>query len=196
MRSPGRKPRRSPASTAGRVRTIRRTCFAVNASTGAVTVANQAALDFETTPSFNLTVTATDGGGLTDSTVRVVIDPISLLRPQRRITGMSAILLTHHDPVTVDWDSFEAHVIRTHAAGLVPAVNMDTGFVQILDDATRLEVLNRTTALIGGDFIAGAFVADVEGASFELDGYLRAIDEVASRGGTRANHCPPQGSGN
>jgi len=116
--------------------------------------------------------------------VRVVIDPISLLRPQRRITGMSAILLTHHDPVTVDWDSFEAHVIRTHAAGLVPAVNMDTGFVQILDDATRLEVLNRTTALIGGDFIAGAFVADVEGASFELDGYLRAIDEVASRGGT------------
>lgn len=97
---------------------------------------------------------------------------------------MSAILLTHQNPTTVDWDSFDAHVIRTHAAGLTPAVNMDTGFVQILDDATRLEALDRTTALTGGDFIAGAFVADVGGATFDLDGYLRAIDEVVSRGGT------------
>ena len=97
---------------------------------------------------------------------------------------MSAILLTHHDPATVDWDSFEAHVTRTHAAGLTPAVNMDTGFVQILDDATRLEALDRTTALTGGDFIAGAFVADDEGAAFDLSGYLRAIDEIVARGGT------------
>ncbi len=35
--------------------------FAINASTGAITVANSAALDFETTPSFTLTVTASDG---------------------------------------------------------------------------------------------------------------------------------------
>ena len=97
---------------------------------------------------------------------------------------MSAILLTHHDPATVDWESFEAHVTRTHAAGLTPAVNMDTGFVQILDDATRLEALDRTTALTGGDFIAGAFVADDEGAAFDLPGYLRAIDEIVARGGT------------
>ena len=97
---------------------------------------------------------------------------------------MSAILLTHHDPATVDWDSFEAHVTRTHAAGLTPAVNMDTGFVQILDDATRLEALDRTTALTGGDFIAGAFVADDDGAAFDLPGYLRAIDEIVARGGT------------
>ncbi len=36
--------------------------FAINASTGAITVANVAALDFETTPVFNLTVRATDNG--------------------------------------------------------------------------------------------------------------------------------------
>ena len=35
--------------------------FAINAATGAITVANSAALDFETTPSFTLTVTASDG---------------------------------------------------------------------------------------------------------------------------------------
>jgi hypothetical protein len=36
--------------------------FTINPSTGAITVANSAALDFETTPSFALTVTATDNG--------------------------------------------------------------------------------------------------------------------------------------
>ena len=35
--------------------------FAIDANTGAITVANSAVLDFETTPSFTLTVTASDG---------------------------------------------------------------------------------------------------------------------------------------
>ncbi|MFM9888153.1 MAG: cadherin repeat domain-containing protein, partial [Burkholderiales bacterium] len=35
--------------------------FAIDAVTGAITVANSVALDFETTPSFSLTVTASDG---------------------------------------------------------------------------------------------------------------------------------------
>lgn len=122
--------------------------------------------------------------GRTDSTVRAVIDPSSLLRPRRTITGMSAILLTHHDSTTIDWPSFEAHVTRTRAAGLTPAVNMDTGFVQMLDDATRSEVLDRTTALTDGDFVAGAFVADAAGAAFDLDGYRSAVDEIVRRGGT------------
>jgi len=36
--------------------------FAINATTGQVTVATQAALDFETTPTFNLQITVTDNG--------------------------------------------------------------------------------------------------------------------------------------
>ena len=39
--------------------------FAIDPTTGAITVANAAALDFETTPSFTLTVQVTDAGGLT-----------------------------------------------------------------------------------------------------------------------------------
>ena len=35
--------------------------FSINAATGAITVANSTALDFETSPSFTLTVTASDG---------------------------------------------------------------------------------------------------------------------------------------
>ena len=36
--------------------------FAIDPSTGQITVANSAALDFETTPSFSLTVQVTDDG--------------------------------------------------------------------------------------------------------------------------------------
>lgn len=104
-------------------------------------------------------------------------------RPGRRITGMSAILLPHLDPATVDWASLDAHIARTHEAGLTPAVNMDTGYVQLLDANTRAGVLDRAAAITGGDFVAGAFVADEPGASFDLDAHLRAVEEITSCGG-------------
>ena len=52
---------------------------------------------------------------------------------------MSAILLPllsadSSAGVTVDWDSFREHVVRTADAGLIPAVNMDTGYVQLLGE--------------------------------------------------------------
>lgn len=103
--------------------------------------------------------------------------------PGRTITGMSAILLPHIDPTTVDWVSLDAHITRTQEAGLTPAVNMDTGYVQLLDDDTRLRVLGRAEAITGGDFVAGAFVADEPGAAFDLDAYLRAAGEITARGG-------------
>jgi hypothetical protein len=41
--------------------------FAINNSTGEITVANSAALDFETNPSFNLTIQVEDTGSLSDT---------------------------------------------------------------------------------------------------------------------------------
>jgi uncharacterized delta-60 repeat protein len=41
--------------------------FSINSSTGAITVANSAALNFETTPTFTLQVKVTDGGNLSDT---------------------------------------------------------------------------------------------------------------------------------
>jgi len=92
----------------------------------------------------------------------VTESPLDLLRPRRAITGMSAVLLPHRSRTEVDWAAFEAHVTRTAAAGLTPAVNMDTGFVHLLTPEQRAEVLRRTRAL-GVAFVAGAFdAADVE----------------------------------
>jgi dihydrodipicolinate synthase/N-acetylneuraminate lyase len=103
--------------------------------------------------------------------------------PGRRITGMSAVLVPHSDDGAIDWAATEAHVARTVRAGLVPAVNMDTGYVQLLDDADRVRALDLAAAT-GGDFVAGAFVADRAGDPFDLDAYLRACEAIAARGGT------------
>jgi dihydrodipicolinate synthase/N-acetylneuraminate lyase len=93
---------------------------------------------------------------------RVTVPPLDLLRPRRPITGMSAVLLPHRSSTEIDWPAFEAHVARTATAGLVPAVNMDTGYVHLLSPEQRAEVLSRTRSL-GVDFVAGAFDgADVE----------------------------------
>lgn len=113
------------------------------------------------------------------------LDPLTLLRPRRRIRGVSAILLPFDEAGDVDWPSFAAHVERTAAAGLVPAVNMDTGYVNLLDDATRLAVLRRTRTVLGrGEFVAGAFVADRPGDPFNPAAYRRQIDRIQEQGGT------------
>jgi dihydrodipicolinate synthase/N-acetylneuraminate lyase len=107
-----------------------------------------------------------------------------LLRPRRRITGISAILLPFTEHGNVDWDGFCAHVARTAEAGIMPAVNMDTGYVNLLDEKTRVAVLERTRdTLRGGGFVAGAFVADTPGARWNPDAYHRETDRIQRYGG-------------
>ena len=113
------------------------------------------------------------------------IDPIALLAPRRKITGISAILLPYADDEGVDWIGFENHLRRTIDAGLIPAVNMDTGYANLIDDGTRMEVLRRTRVLAGeGPFVAGVFVGDEPGSPLDLDRYRRATDEISRWGGT------------
>ena len=45
---------------------------------------------------------------------------------------MSAVLLPYTADGEIDWAAVEAHIARTAEAGLTPAVNMDTGYVQLL----------------------------------------------------------------
>ncbi len=113
------------------------------------------------------------------------VDPTKLVRPRRHITGMSATLLPFDHLGKVDWDNFCRHVSRTAQAGLIPAVNMDTGYVNLIDEETRQEVLTRTREVLGrSDFIAGAFVEDRPRDSFNLLAYHRQIDLIQSHGGT------------
>ncbi|MDX2136887.1 MAG: dihydrodipicolinate synthase family protein [Chloroflexota bacterium] len=113
------------------------------------------------------------------------LNPIAMLRPQRRITGISAILLPFTAAKAIDWDGLCAHVTRTAAAGITPAVNMDTGYANLIDEATRERVLDETRAALGGGaFVAGAFVGDLPGAALNIDAYARQIERIQKRGGT------------
>lgn len=105
--------------------------------------------------------------------------------PHRKIEGISAILLPFTPTGAVDWDAFCAHVARTATAGLTPAVNMDTGYANLIDDETRVEVLRRTRAtLSGAGFTAGAFVPSRAGDAYAPEAYYRQIELIQSFGGT------------
>jgi dihydrodipicolinate synthase/N-acetylneuraminate lyase len=112
------------------------------------------------------------------------LDPAALLRPRRTSRGMSAILLPLRSDRSVDWDAFAAHVARTHAAGIAPAVNMDTGYVQLIDDATRRQALAIARETVGaGEIVAGACVVDAAGAAFDEAAYGRQLDMIAAARG-------------
>ena len=121
-------------------------------------------------------------------TEETIPNPQSLIVPRRKITGSSAILLPFMDDHSIDWASFDAHVERTCQAGLIPAINMDTGYANLIDEATRVEVLQRTQRIAGDGgfgtgYVAGAFVADSTGAAFNLDAYAQQIGSIQSYGG-------------
>ena len=114
--------------------------------------------------------------------------PLNLLAPQRRIQGISAVLLPFDAAGFVDFDALAAHVARTVAAGIVPAVNMDTGYGHLIGDATRRQVLAVAREAAGpaagqpfGGLVAGAWVVDGESAAFDEAAYaaqLAMITEV------------------
>lgn len=113
-----------------------------------------------------------------------VPDPLTLLRPRRAITGISAILLPFTESGEIDWLGFRSHVARTAAAGLTPAVNMDTGYGNLLTPSEKMQALDETKSTLSGKpFVAGAFIPDSPGRAFDLDGYSRAAEPIVARGG-------------
>jgi len=113
------------------------------------------------------------------------IDPIQMLRPRRKIIGISAVLLPFTSSSEIDWAAFTSHLTRTLDVGLTPAVNMDTGYVNFLDMAQRKRVLRRTRETLGNShFYAGAYVADQPGDEYDRSAYLYQMEAVAAQGAT------------
>ena len=113
------------------------------------------------------------------------INPREMIRLRRKITGISAILLPFKENFEIDWNGLADHVRRTSEAGLTPAVNMDTGYANLITEEERQRVLRLTRdELGGGDFVAGAFVADRQGDRFYADAYFQQVESIQSYGGT------------
>ena len=98
----------------------------------------------------------------------------------RRVHGIAALLLPYREEV-IDWAGFEAHVARTRAAGLDVAVNMDTGFGDLLDPRERATVLDAVRAVLGEGvaFYAGAFP---EGDGADPRDWRAGLEAIAARG--------------
>lgn len=103
--------------------------------------------------------------------------------PNRRIIGASAVLLLFDDDGNIVYDWLAYNIRHTINAGLIPAVNMDTGYTNLLTQEQRTSVLKVTSeAAAGAPFIAGAFVQGMDGDPETL--YKMAVAEIESYGGT------------
>ena len=75
--------------------------FTIDASTGAITVANSSALDFETTPTFNLTVRVQDNGTPSKNDSAIITINLTNVNDRPVITAGGTLTYTENDPATV-----------------------------------------------------------------------------------------------
>jgi dihydrodipicolinate synthase/N-acetylneuraminate lyase len=105
------------------------------------------------------------------------------IRPCRTIDGISAVLLPFHADGRVDLATWTSLVERTWAAGIVPAINMDTGYANLLTRAERAGILAEAGKLARGRrFVAGAYIEGETGDPAQL--YCREAAAIHAAGGT------------
>jgi len=87
-------------------------------------------------------------------------DLIARQKPRRKVQGIAAALLPYEADGRIAIDAFAKQLTSTHRAGLMNAVNMDTGYVNYLSDSEKQEVLNWTRQALGRGipFVAGAYI--------------------------------------
>jgi len=120
------------------------------------------------------------------------------IRHGRKIEGIAAALLPFAADGSIAEEDFARHLQATQAAGLVNAVNMDTGYANLLTDAEKERVLVLTREALGprAEFVAGAFIEGRDGEVVDL--YRREIEKIRRHGGTpilfqtaRLHGCTP-----
>src|SRR2546430_17289360 len=96
-------------------------------------------------------------------------------RLRRKAHGIAATLLPYESDGSVAVEAFQQHLVATHRAGLMNAVNMDTGYVNYLTDAEKQDVLRWTREALGKDvpFVAGA--EDTQSAGALVAPYLQHV---------------------
>jgi VCBS repeat-containing protein len=155
--------------------------FAIDASTGAITVANPAALDFETNPTFALTVTVTDSGtpvlsGSATITINVnnlneapVVQPATFAVDENATVGASVGTVTFTDP-----DAGQSHTFAITAGNTDGAFAIDAGGVITVANpaaldfettqtfALTVEVTDNGTPVLSGSATITVNVNDVD----------------------------------
>src|SRR5439155_23712909 len=101
----------------------------------------------------------------------------------RKVQGVAAGLLPFEADGRIAVEAFQNHLRTTHDAGLVNAVNMDTGYVNYLSDSEKQNVLRWAREALRKDvpFVAGAYI---EGQTGDIVGlYRKQMDAIVGHGG-------------
>jgi len=103
-------------------------------------------------------------------------------KTRRKVHGIAAALLPYQANGRVDVESFQRHLVATHQAQLVNAVNMDTGYVNLLTEIEKHDVLSWTREALGNrvPFVAGAYIENQVGDVVTL--YRRQLETIVSFG--------------
>lgn len=104
-------------------------------------------------------------------------------QPCRKVQGIAAALLPFEANGRIAVEALQGHLRATDRAGLMNAVNMDTGYVNLLSDAEKLDVLRWAREALGGSvpFVAGAYIEGQDGDVVTL--YRKQMDTIVARGG-------------
>ena len=104
-------------------------------------------------------------------------------RFRRKVRGIAAALLPYTRDGQIAVEAFQRHLLATHHAGLMNAVNMDTGYVNYLTDPEKEQVLKWTRQALGktASFVAGAYIENQDGDVVSL--YRREMDRIIRFGG-------------
>ena len=130
--------------------------FAINPSTGAITVANGSLLNFEGTPSYSLTVSVTDGGSLSASTT-VTIN-LTNVNEAPAITSGNAFSIAENTAAVTTVTGLDPDSLATLAYSIVGGV--DAGKFTIDHDLGLLSFLSAPNFESPGD-IGGNNVYDL-----------------------------------
>ncbi len=105
-------------------------------------------------------------------------------KPRRKPQGIAAVLLPYEADGRVAVDAFSQQLTSIHRAGLMNAVNMDTGYVNYLSDTEKREVLSWTREVLGKGipFVAGAYIEHLAGDDI-VSLYRQQIDTIVRFGG-------------
>jgi len=100
-------------------------------------------------------------------------------QPRRKVQGIAAALLPYESDGRIAVDAFAKQLITAHRAGLMNAVNMDTGYVNYLTDEEKKDVLHWTRQVLGEGvpFVAGAYIENYAGEDI-IALYRREIDLI------------------
>jgi dihydrodipicolinate synthase/N-acetylneuraminate lyase len=105
------------------------------------------------------------------------------IRFGRKPQGIAAALLPFEAGGEIAVEAFQKHLLATHRAGLVNAVNMDTGYANYLSDEEKMQVIRWAREALGDGvaFIAGAYIEGRDGNMVSL--YRRQMDDIFALGG-------------